>query len=263
MDKLKLKRYSEIALSALIALLGIAFVFSACHLYATGGAVPYSRERVGEYLLWLLPLSIVVIAAVIFVGILSLGAGDGARVRSTLSELTLYKRRMARVDKAKLSPERAEILKREEKRRRLILISAAVLVSAYAAITLFVALDFSGYTVATCSEDVAALSLLLFPPAIVIVGFGVLASRLYEASLSRSSEAYKAEIDGGNADGASIDEARLITFIKKNEERIVLVARISIVLVAALFIVLGIFNDGMADVLGKAVKICTECIGLG
>ena len=32
---------------------------------------------------------------------------------------------------------------------------------------------------------------------------------------------------------------------------------------AVLLIVLGIINGGMADVLNKAVKICTECIGLG
>ena len=28
-------------------------------------------------------------------------------------------------------------------------------------------------------------------------------------------------------------------------------------------ILLGILNGGMADVLGKAIRICTECIGLG
>jgi hypothetical protein len=32
---------------------------------------------------------------------------------------------------------------------------------------------------------------------------------------------------------------------------------------AALLILLGIFNGGMQDVLTKAIKICTECIGLG
>ena len=29
------------------------------------------------------------------------------------------------------------------------------------------------------------------------------------------------------------------------------------------FIIVGIVNGGMSDVLGKAVRICTECIGLG
>ena len=45
--------------------------------------------------------------------------------------------------------------------------------------------------------------------------------------------------------------------------RIVWGIRGLILAVGVLFIVLGIFNGGMADVLGKAIRICTECIGLG
>ncbi|MBS5668154.1 MAG: thioredoxin [Firmicutes bacterium] len=33
--------------------------------------------------------------------------------------------------------------------------------------------------------------------------------------------------------------------------------------VAILFIVLGVMNGGLRDVLVKAINICTECIGLG
>ena len=33
--------------------------------------------------------------------------------------------------------------------------------------------------------------------------------------------------------------------------------------VAIVFIVLGVMNGGLRDVLVKAVNICTECIGLG
>ncbi|MBO5945717.1 MAG: thioredoxin [Clostridia bacterium] len=29
------------------------------------------------------------------------------------------------------------------------------------------------------------------------------------------------------------------------------------------YIVLGVLNGGMADVLAKAAKICRECVGLG
>ena len=36
-----------------------------------------------------------------------------------------------------------------------------------------------------------------------------------------------------------------------------------ILAVAVVFVLIGIFNGGVADVLSKAVKICTECIGLG
>ena len=38
---------------------------------------------------------------------------------------------------------------------------------------------------------------------------------------------------------------------------------VSYVQVAILFIVLGVMNGGLRDVLVKAINICTECIGLG
>ena len=41
-------------------------------------------------------------------------------------------------------------------------------------------------------------------------------------------------------------------------------AILAVILVIALVLIFaGIFNEGIADVLGKAIRICTECIGLG
>lgn len=45
--------------------------------------------------------------------------------------------------------------------------------------------------------------------------------------------------------------------------RAVWIARLCVFAVAVAFIIAGIVNGGMGDVLMKAVKICTECIGLG
>ena len=42
-----------------------------------------------------------------------------------------------------------------------------------------------------------------------------------------------------------------------------LAVRGAVFLLCVLFIVLGVLNNGMKDVLEKAIKICTECIGLG
>lgn len=41
------------------------------------------------------------------------------------------------------------------------------------------------------------------------------------------------------------------------------VARLVLLLCALGLIALGVCNGGARDVLGKAIKICTECIGLG
>jgi hypothetical protein len=47
------------------------------------------------------------------------------------------------------------------------------------------------------------------------------------------------------------------------DPRVLWGVRAVILAVGILFVVLGVINGGMADVLGKAVRICTECIGLG
>lgn len=41
------------------------------------------------------------------------------------------------------------------------------------------------------------------------------------------------------------------------------VIRVVLCAVAVLLIVFGILNGGARDVLAKAVKICSECIGIG
>jgi len=57
----------------------------------------------------------------------------------------------------------------------------------------------------------------------------------------------KPETDGGKRQTA--DRARFL--------------RIALLIVAVMMIVAGTFNGSARDVFGKAVKICTECIGLG
>ena len=57
--------------------------------------------------------------------------------------------------------------------------------------------------------------------------------------------------------------AKDITKKSEAENKSVEYMRVVILLIGILFVVLGIVNGGMRDVLEKAIKICTECIGLG
>ena len=41
------------------------------------------------------------------------------------------------------------------------------------------------------------------------------------------------------------------------------ITRIAIAVLGVVLVIIGIFNGGMADVLEKAINICTQCIGLG
>ena len=56
--------------------------------------------------------------------------------------------------------------------------------------------------------------------------------------------------------------APLVSVSPETARRRILLRRV-LMAAAVLFIVLGIFNGSMKDVLIKAIKICTECVGLG
>ncbi len=54
----------------------------------------------------------------------------------------------------------------------------------------------------------------------------------------------------------------------KNEKqtkngKVILITRVAILTISICFIIIGICNGQMGEVLSKAAKLCTECIGLG
>ena len=64
------------------------------------------------------------------------------------------------------------------------------------------------------------------------------------------------------AQAAAKAPAPLNSISPETARRRILLRRV-LMAAAVLFIVLGIFNGSMKDVLIKAIKICTECVGLG
>lgn len=50
---------------------------------------------------------------------------------------------------------------------------------------------------------------------------------------------------------------------KVRSSRAAIIARIAILAIGAALVILGACNEGTADILTKAVNICTECVGLG
>lgn len=49
----------------------------------------------------------------------------------------------------------------------------------------------------------------------------------------------------------------------RKEAAVVNLVRIGVLLLAAVFLILGICRGEHMDVYGKAVRICLECIGIG
>ncbi|MCR5806391.1 MAG: thioredoxin [Oscillospiraceae bacterium] len=49
----------------------------------------------------------------------------------------------------------------------------------------------------------------------------------------------------------------------KSDTKVLNIIRLAVLALSVAFIVMGAFNGSMMDVLNKAIRICTECVGLG
>ena len=106
-------------------------------------------------------------------------------------------------------------------------------------------------------QVMGALAVHVFPW--IILGFAVLivSAGLQGRSIQREYDAIMERIREEKASGIKA-EAQTAT-----PARNVNVLRWVILAVAVVFIVVGIRNGSMTAVVNKAIRICTECVGLG
>ena len=244
--------------SAFLILLGIGFIVCCAHLFFTGGESPYSREIVGNYLMILLAPSIITIIA-IFVGFIYdtvTGAKHDHSVgRTNLEMLTAF---ALRLDSQKISDDAKTVVEKERSNRK-ICAYIAYAISAVLAICalLYVALG-AEFTVENLNADVLSAFAVALPLLVGAVAIHIPRVYLAERSAARELDLLKSEVKNGLKLGKPV-----IIEESKNEQTAVLAFRIAVLCIGAIFIILGITNGGMTDVLIKAVGICTECIGLG
>lgn len=86
-----------------------------------------------------------------------------------------------------------------------------------------------------------------------------ISSYLRNLSMEREIQAAKEQVKLEKDKGIKLEAQK----IKKQETGKIRLLRIALLVLAALMIVTGVINGSAWDVFGKAVKICTECVGLG
>ena len=124
-------------------------------------------------------------------------------------------------------------------------------------------------------QNIVALIAFIVPWTIAGLASLVITTVLQEKSILRETDAANASIkaakaaaapaqaaDAAAAQSAAKTPAPLNSISPETARRRILLRRV-LMAAAVLFIVLGIFNGSMKDVLIKAIKICTECVGLG
>ena len=257
--RIKIHYITGLVTAALVLLLGLSLAISAAVIYFGGTEQPYSRETVGEYLKYVLPFGILCILAVISgIVIKFVFPLEKSKLLPQSDEFRALKRQRARLEKKNAEALSDERILKESLYRKKISIALLAVLSILGIAALLVAL-LGNYDAALINESVIRVALTVFAVALIGGASAYVAKIYMAASARREAEIIKEllnsceSLESSSAAEEKVDRKPLYMNI----------ARASIFALAIVFIVIGIFNGGMADVLGKAVRICTECIGLG
>lgn len=255
MANTKYSRIIAIATTISVIVLGILFMICCAHLYFTGGEQPYSRESVGKYLLILAVPSIITIAIVVMGIIYNVITGEKDEQDTSRTNGELLDSFTKRFDFESFPADVREAAQRERNRRKNISQIAVALSLLFLCLVVLYFILFTNFTIENLNGDVLMALAGILPLAICAVAVHIPKEYLMEESSARELNILKESIKINGAPAVAKKEVQPKSYLS--------IVRYAILGIAVLFVIIGIFNGGMADVLNKAVKICTECIGLG
>lgn len=254
----RIRLFYGILLSIMILLVGALLAGSCVDIY-TSGRRPFSPESIAAHYR-AVEIPVLLTVGLILVGIILslLLPRDDKKVKPVREEADLYAAMNRRFD---LSP-----CRKEANLRRVIRVTAGLLVAALFVYPTVYFLRPDHFSASDPTASIRTAAAVLLIPAAVSALLSFVASLLLKHSYKREIGQAKAEIAEhritrrAEAPTPTATERIRAVLSKKS---VLIGVRIVLLSVAVLFILLGILNDGIGDVLGKAAAICTECIGLG
>ena len=246
-----------IVTSALIVIAAILFAVSCVDIYKNGGSQPFTRESITAHFKLISIPTFAAIAAVVLSGIAALVFP----IESTLGKiynpyvpLASYRDRL-RLDAC--DEEAKENILYQRKRHFIIRAVSLAVCAVLLIAALIFSLDFSRYTATDINSEILGCVVISLPLSIL----GILT--LFVGELFASASAV-CELEITKA--AVTKNREVLGAVQKKDERVFFfstplftnILRAVVFCLAVVFIILGIFNGGMEQVLGKAVRICTE-----
>ena len=250
-----------IVFSVVTVIAGICFILACYGIYTNGlaaGGQIYTRAIVAEAFA---PIAIPVylcLALVIggFILHLALPLERKKLVPEKNRELILQ-RLQAKTDLSACDSELQASIRRQSKARRLHqIISLALLAIASAGFLTYVCRPALWPVISEVTGTVASCTIALLLSLIVPTGYAIFTAYFCRKSMDKEIELMKQAAKQAPAQKLTeLEETKKVNWL--------LIARCAIVAVAVFLVILGYSMGGVADVIGKAAKICTECVGLG
>jgi NADH:ubiquinone oxidoreductase subunit 5 (subunit L)/multisubunit Na+/H+ antiporter MnhA subunit len=267
----KLRFWFSIIVSVLTVLLGIVFIMQTLAIYQSAEDNPYTYEGVKIALSQISPFVWVWLIAVVLTFVFWCVFPE---------KVTLKAEKDPEITLEKLYSRFPELKTRgveEQRKRKLAKIIVLVVLGVGSVVTAvylcneanFPAIDGGAHV----TEEVLNAVWWVFPIALftglVAIGASFYIRNSYQKELLSELKGLIAEKAKREKKLASNEDSNEK---KENRSKIVsfvfspaflLWARVGVAVVGVVLVVVGILNGGMQDVFAKAVKICTECIGLG
>jgi hypothetical protein len=247
------RRSVGIVLATLLVVTGAMLIASCVRLYSSGPA-PFTRESVGAALLQLAVPLVLSVAGVVVAGVLALiFPAEEVKLRAKISE---------EVTLAHLANKEGlnEAARSEERVRFVLRVAVIVMLAGALTVSLCYVLNDAHYVVGSYNDIVLDAVLWTLLPFGAVGALAVVASYLCRASVKRELALLRGE---GEKHPQTVRKCPLCGFLSTHKKQVKFALRCGISVIAIVFVIIGILNGGMADVLGKAINICTECIGLG
>ncbi len=257
---------SDILISAMLTVTGVLFAVSCCRIYTSAQTAMFTYASIGKAYGKIAPAVYVTLALIIIGAVLSIvfprAEKKLAAPHRSKKICTVLQRK---VDiSAVNSEEKAKILSERRLRRGLIIANIAVILFE-AFLPLIYLFNPDTFPAKDNNSEVLRAFLIYLCMLIPLLVYETVCFIITRLSYARESELLKAAMKSGAVSKNAVDteSCKARKFCSDNEEPIILGVRIAMLAASFIFIIIGITNGGMADVLIKAVNICAECIGLG
>ncbi len=235
----KTKRIFGLITAALIVIVAISLIVSCIEIYEMGGR-PFNREIIAQYAKKISILGCFCLGFVLFGLLMPVGNEKVKAIRDLRAQLSRFHGSIP------------EAVKEQNRRKtyRCIFACVCILMSIYPILYLF---DSDNFGIADVNGAILRAAIVVLIPTCICMAMNLALQLLMQASIQREIRIYLSnDIKPSKADNEEMDSQQKLRIVRS-----------LLLAVGIAFVVIGAFNGGAADVLGKAIRICTECIGLG
>lgn len=242
-------------LSLVTVIAGICLIVACVGIYRSGGEQIYTPEKVAAAFSGIavpVYLCLVLIAGGFILDFLL--PSDSRKLKPEKNDRAILQRLLAKRDMEVCSPSLRKEIEAQRKLRKLHYIIALVLLALCSVIFLSYGANPANFHQSDINTSMVKAMYIMFPCLAIPFGYGVFSAYFTRASLRKEVELVK-KISAGEKKSADVP--------KEPASRPVMVLRCVLLCVGIGILVYGFLAGGTADVLTKAVNICTECVGLG